>query len=27
VESQLAKGTAFHFLLPLVRFKQEVAAA
>jgi signal transduction histidine kinase len=27
VESELAKGTAFHILLPLVRFKQEVAAA
>jgi PAS domain S-box-containing protein len=27
VESELTKGTAFHILLPLVRFKQEVAAA
>jgi signal transduction histidine kinase len=27
VESELAKGTAFHILLPLVRFEQEVAAA
>lgn len=27
VESELAKGTSFHILLPLVRFKQEVAAA
>jgi PAS domain S-box-containing protein len=27
VESELAKGTAFHILLPLVRFKQEIAAA
>jgi PAS domain S-box-containing protein len=27
VESELAKGTAFHILLPLVRFKQEVVAA
>jgi PAS domain S-box-containing protein len=27
VESELAKGTAFHILMPLVRFKQEVAAA
>jgi PAS domain S-box-containing protein len=27
VESELSKGTAFHILLPLVRFKQEVAAA
>src|SRR3954454_20637144 len=27
VESALAKGTAFHILLPLVRFEEEVAAA
>lgn len=27
VESELKKGTAFHILLPLVRFEQEVAAA
>jgi PAS domain S-box-containing protein len=27
VESELAKGTAFHILLPLVRFEAEVAAA
>ncbi len=27
VESELAKGTSFHILMPLVRFKQEVAAA
>ena len=27
VESELSKGTAFHILLPLVRFKLEVAAA
>jgi PAS domain S-box-containing protein len=27
VESELSKGTAFHILLPLVRFQQEVAAA
>ena len=27
VESELTKGTAFHILLPLVRFKEEVAAA
>jgi PAS domain S-box-containing protein len=27
VESELNKGTAFHILLPLVRFEQEVAAA
>jgi nitrogen-specific signal transduction histidine kinase len=27
VESELKKGTAFHILLPLVRFAQEVAAA
>jgi PAS domain S-box-containing protein len=27
VESEISKGTAFHILLPLVRFKQEVAAA
>jgi PAS domain S-box-containing protein len=27
VESELSKGTAFHILLPLVRFKQEIAAA
>ncbi len=27
VESQVARGTAFHILLPLVRFEQEVAAA
>ena len=27
VESELAKGTAFHILLPLVRFHEEVAAA
>jgi signal transduction histidine kinase len=27
VESELRKGTAFHILLPLVRFAQEVAAA
>jgi signal transduction histidine kinase len=27
VESELAKGTAFHILLPLVRFEEEVAAA
>src|SRR5204862_1152419 len=27
VESELQKGTAFHILLPLVRFAQEVAAA
>jgi nitrogen-specific signal transduction histidine kinase len=27
VESELKKGTAFHILLPLVRFVQEVAAA
>ena len=27
VESELAKGTAFHILLPLVRFQEEVAAA
>lgn len=27
VESELSKGTAFHILMPLVRFKQEVAAA
>jgi PAS domain S-box-containing protein len=26
VESEPAKGTAFHILLPLVRFKQEIAA-
>jgi PAS domain S-box-containing protein len=27
VESELSKGTAFHILLPLVRFEQEIAAA
>ncbi len=27
VESELAKGTSFHILLPLVRFEEEVAAA
>jgi len=27
VESELSKGTAFHILLPLVRFQQEIAAA
>ena len=27
VESELSKGTAFHILLPLVRFNQEVAVA
>lgn len=27
VESELTKGTAFHILLPLVRFQQEVAVA
>ncbi|MGI9086761.1 MAG: two-component system sensor histidine kinase NtrB, partial [Chthoniobacterales bacterium] len=27
VESELSKGTAFHILLPLVRFQEEVAAA
>jgi PAS domain S-box-containing protein len=27
VESEVAKGTAFHILLPLVRFREEVAAA
>jgi signal transduction histidine kinase len=27
VESELNKGTAFHILLPLVRFDSEVAAA
>ena len=27
VESELAKGTSFHILLPLVRFDEEVAAA
>lgn len=27
VESELSKGTAFHILLPLVRFQKEVAAA
>ncbi|HEV3410772.1 MAG TPA: ATP-binding protein, partial [Chthoniobacterales bacterium] len=27
VESELAKGTSFHILLPLVRFNEEVAAA
>src|SRR6202040_3002299 len=27
VESELKKGTAFHILLPLVRFDSEVAAA
>ena len=27
VESELKKGTSFHILLPLVRFKQEVVAA
>jgi len=27
VESELAKGTAFHILLPLVRFEEEVVAA
>lgn len=27
VESEISKGTAFHILLPLVRFKQETAAA
>ncbi len=27
VESELARGTAFHILLPLVRFAEEVAAA
>ena len=27
VESELEKGTAFHILLPLVRFAQGVAAA
>jgi PAS domain S-box-containing protein len=27
VESELSKGTAFHILLPLVRFKQEIVAA
>ncbi|HMG06444.1 MAG TPA: ATP-binding protein, partial [Chthoniobacterales bacterium] len=27
VESELKKGTAFHILLPLVRFREEVAAA
>ena len=27
VESELSKGTAFHILLPLVRFEAEVAAA
>ena len=27
VESEVAKGTAFHIFLPLVRFNQEVVAA
>ena len=27
VESEVAKGTAFHIFLPLVRFDQEVVAA
>jgi signal transduction histidine kinase len=27
VESELKRGTAFHILLPLVRFAREVAAA
>jgi two-component system sporulation sensor kinase C len=27
VESELTKGTAFHILLPLVRFREEVVAA
>jgi len=27
VESELAKGTSFHILLPLVRFEEEIAAA
>ena len=27
VESELSKGTAFHILLPLVRFEQEIVAA
>jgi len=27
VESEPSKGTAFHILLPLVRFKQEIASA
>jgi two-component system, NtrC family, sensor kinase len=27
VESELARGTSFHILLPLVRFEEEVAAA
>ena len=27
VESEIAKGTAFHILLPLVRFREEVVAA
>ena len=27
VESEISKGTAFHILLPLVRFKEEIAAA
>ena len=27
VESEVSKGTAFHILLPLVRFEEEVAAA
>ena len=27
VESELTKGTAFHILLPLVRFDREVAVA
>ncbi len=27
VESELARGTSFHILLPLVRFQEEVAAA
>jgi signal transduction histidine kinase len=27
VESELARGTSFHILLPVVRFQQEVAAA
>ena len=26
VESEVAKGTAFHILLPLVRFREEAAA-
>ena len=27
VESEVARGTSFHILLPLVRFQEEVAAA